>query len=408
MIPLIYGNKFDQGFYQGLCSQNANFNCRNQIPHTFIIPFNYPFETIPQVFIILDHIDVYVKTDFRIQIQDATISNFTLLVVCLTGQATCVTIKWYAIDDQRFQIISAFNTINFTEMTYKHRNKNVNQGFITLISHNFDEINFNLSISKITSENVTVSLTKVPEDFQQQVQVGFQIILGPKEAFQNFDCYDSTNNYSKNSIEEKQNAWFITPFTGMGYPNANAVRLHKIYEFLGNSLLQYILKTWDFSFPPCTHCHGFLSYVLTTKFYSLNLDQLEVKQKSQLGSATSISVHFLENNQMLNTTGEFNVTLEEDLTNIRIDINVVCPLGKWIESNFEKCLDCPIQKLYKQNYKCSNTLKELVFKIQYSKQAQAYSELLINISENLCDMKQILYNQKLEEIIMFSINLKDI
>ena len=50
---------------------------------------------------------------------------------------------------------------------------------------------------------------------------------------------------------------------------------------------------------------------------------------------------------MLNTTGEFNVTLQKDLTNIRIDINVVCPLGKWIESNFEKCLDCPIQKLYK-------------------------------------------------------------
>ncbi|CAD8046622.1 unnamed protein product [Paramecium primaurelia] len=410
MIPLIYGNKFDEGFCLETCQQqNANFDCRDQIPYTFIIPFNYPFETIPQVFIILDLISVDVKTDFRIQIQDVTISNFSLLVVCLTGWASCVRIKWYAIDDQRFQIINAFNTINLTEMTYQHKNKNVNTefGLITLISHNFDEINFKLQIIEITSENVTVSLTKVPEDFLQQVQVGFQIILGPKEAFQNFLFIDSTNDYSK-LIEEKQNAWFISPFTGMGYPYTDAVRLDKQYQFQGNSLYQYSLTTWWSAFTPCSHSHGFLSQVLTTKFYSLNLYQFEVKQKSQLGSATSISVHFLENNQMLNTTGEFYVTLEKDLTDIRIDINVVCPLGKWIESNFEKCLDCPIQKLYKQNYKCSNTLKELVFKIQYSKQVQAYSELLINISENLCDMKQILYNQKLEEIIMFSINLTDI
>ncbi|CAD8213191.1 unnamed protein product [Paramecium pentaurelia] len=283
MIPLIYGNKFDEGIYQGQCQlQNSNFDCRNQIPYTFIIPFNYPFETIPQVFITLDLIGVSLKTDFRIQIQDVTISNFSLLVVCLTGSAHCVRIKWYAIDDQRFQIINSFNTKNLTEMTYQHKNKNVNTGFITLISHNFDEINFKLQvflyckceIIEITSENVTVSLTKVPEDFQQQVQVGFQIILGPKEAFQNFLIIDSTNEYSK-LIEEKQNAWFITPFTGMGYPNTDAVRLEKKYQFQGNSLYQYILATCKI-----------LSKIQGTFLFLLVLILMDFSLKIQLKSST--------------------------------------------------------------------------------------------------------------------------
>ncbi|CAD8196085.1 unnamed protein product [Paramecium octaurelia] len=179
-----------------------NFNCKNQ--NQFTIAFNYPFDNIPQVFLVLDHLGVTVKTDFRIQIEDVTklseiyqiTQDFRLNAVCLTGWANCVILKWYAIDDQRFQIVNAFNTIDLTQKKFQHKNKNVNTeiGLITLIRHNFDEINFNLTINEITSDDVTVSLVKVPADFPKLVQVGFQIILGPKEAFQNFFSNYSTND----------------------------------------------------------------------------------------------------------------------------------------------------------------------------------------------------------------------
>ncbi|CAD8196087.1 unnamed protein product [Paramecium octaurelia] len=135
---------------------------------------------------------------------------------------------------------------------------------------------------------------------------------------------------------------------------------------------------------------------------------LQVLQKSQLISATQISIYFLNNNQVLDTIGEHNVSLDKDLTNVIIEMTIVCPQGKAIESNFEKCFDCSIQKLYKSNYQCSNTLKELVFKVQYKKQTPAYSEFVIKIQENLYQMKQLLYNQNIEEAVIFLITLKDI
>ncbi|CAD8214688.1 unnamed protein product [Paramecium octaurelia] len=410
IIPQISGIIFDQGLCQETCQQqNANFDCKNQIQYTFTIAFNSPFDNVPQVFLVLDLLSVDVKTDFRMWIDNITKQNFNLFVVCLTGWASCVRIKWYAIDDQRFQIVNAFNTIDLTQTKFQHKNKNVNTEFalISLISHNFDEINFKLQIDEITSDDVTVSLTKVPADFSQQVQVGFQIILGPKEAFQKFFFIDSTEDYIK-LIEEVQNAWFLSLFTGMGYPYTDAVRLDKQYWYQEASTYQYSLKTWYSAFTPCSHSHGYLCHIISTKFYSLNLIHFQVIQKSQLLSATQISIQFLDNNQVLDTVGEYYVTLDKGLEKVTIDITIVCPQGKIIESDFKKCYDCSLQQLYKSNYQCSNTLKELVYKTYYVKQTPAYSELLINIQENFYEMKQILYNQKIEEALMFSINLQDI
>ncbi|CAD8215478.1 unnamed protein product [Paramecium octaurelia] len=393
ILPQISGIIFDQGLCQETCQ--TNFVCKNQIQYTFTIAFNSPFDNVPQVFLVLDHIGVYVKTDFRMWIDNVTKQNFNLFVVCLTGHAHCVRIKWYAIDDQRFQIVNAFNTINLTQKKFQHKNKNVNTeiALISLISHNFDEINFKLQFDEITSDDVTVSLIKVPADFSKQVQVGFQIILGPKEAFQKFSSIiDSTEDYLKH-IEEVQNAWFLSLFTGMGYPYTDAVRLD---------------QQWQTAFTPCSHSHGYLSHNISTMFYSLNLIYFQVIQKSQLSSATQISIYFLDNNQVLNIVGEYNVTLAQGLEKVTIDITVVCPQGKIIESNFKKCYDCSLQQLYKSNYQCSNTLKELVFKTYYVKQTPAYSELLIKIQENFYEMKQILYNQKIEEALIFSINLQAI
>ncbi|CAK68060.1 unnamed protein product (macronuclear) [Paramecium tetraurelia] len=107
---------------------------------------------------------------------------------------------------------------------------------------NFKYFLSNKEIDEITSDDVTVSLTKVPADFSQQVQVGFQIILGPKEAFQNFLFIDSTDDYIQ-LIEEVQNSWFLSLFTGMGYPYTDAVRLDKQYWYQGASTYEYSLKT---------------------------------------------------------------------------------------------------------------------------------------------------------------------
>ncbi|CAD8115587.1 unnamed protein product [Paramecium sonneborni] len=401
---------FDQGLCQETCQQqNPDFECKNQTPFIFIINFSSPFENIPQVFIVLDLISVDVKTDFRLEIQDITKQSFNLHVACLTGWASCLRLKWYAIDDQRFQIINFFNTIDLIQKTVPHKNKNLNTeiGLITLVSHNYEEVNFKLKIDEITSEDVTVSLIKLPENFGEQIQVGFQIILGPKEAFQEFNFIDSTTNY-ESIIQEKQNAWFISTFTGMGYPYTDAIRLDKQYQFQESSIYKYSLSTWYSAFTPCSHSHGFISQIINSFFYSINLQKLSIVLIQHSLSVPLISINFTQINRILDSNGEYQVTLDKAFDEVLIDIQIACPVGKMVEAKFNKCYDCSIEKTNFQNFQCSNTAKKIYFKIQYSKQPLTFAELILKQQDNLCQMNQLLYNQKFEEVEIFTLNIKDI
>ncbi|CAD8106941.1 unnamed protein product [Paramecium sonneborni] len=105
---------------------------------------------------------------------------------CNSKRVTTIQIRWFAIDDQRIEVFNNFNMINPDDKTFQIKNRNAQSGFVVMTSiHYIGPIDFLLSMSQITVQQVTVSITKVAGKFTNLKQIGYQLIVAVDEAFVN-------------------------------------------------------------------------------------------------------------------------------------------------------------------------------------------------------------------------------
>ncbi|CAD8130516.1 unnamed protein product [Paramecium sonneborni] len=219
IFPFIY---YDTGLARNFdYTFDSSFNCQNDYSRTATISFSNAFENIPQVFFYLEYLDISTsEMEFYLSITTITKTSFTAIVNCRKNRIYTLQLRWFAIDDQRIEVISNFNMENPDDKTFPIKNPNAQSGFVVLTRLCYTgQIDFLLSISQITTNSVTVSITKVAGKFSNLKQIGYFVVVGIEEAFINLGLKSVTGAFSSGSFAKQPNRWFVIALEGLNYSN---------------------------------------------------------------------------------------------------------------------------------------------------------------------------------------------
>ncbi|CAD8207577.1 unnamed protein product [Paramecium pentaurelia] len=165
--------------------------------------------------------------NFTLQIMTVTTDYFILHQKCDYSVVHGIVIRWQAMDDERIQVINEFNMISLQNKTYSHNNPNVEEAIISLINLSYKgSIKFNIEIAELTTKNVSVVITNPNDGLKNLLVLGYQVILGVKEAISHFSSIYTTAAYTSPHYNFKDSSWLITPFIGFSYDVTANIRLN--------------------------------------------------------------------------------------------------------------------------------------------------------------------------------------
>ncbi|CAD8130081.1 unnamed protein product [Paramecium sonneborni] len=348
----------------------GNFDCRSNLERTFTIPFSDSFENVPQVFFFGIYFLLFIKCPLP------------------SGQVRAVHISWYAIDDQRIEIINSFKMDNPTNQTHFHKNPNAEIAI--------------LSLTNFTETFVQVEISNPAEKLNNLKHLGYQIILGIKEAFLDLGL-DTVSQNSTLNIVPQASSWFITPYYGFNYDHSFTIRLNTSF-YSNNSYAIYtciqIYKLGNlYYFVPFTYRKVWIFYSLDVTFYFIELKKLIITQKQELFSTLDpyINIFIIQNQDIFNTQGTYISIINKLHQEIDLKITVKCSPNSIVKSQFLKS-----PKTYKFSHQCLSIEQNL----KYIAKHAAFQKFSINIEEFSLVVKQILYNQIKQEIELIKIDIE--
>ncbi|CAD8162648.1 unnamed protein product [Paramecium octaurelia] len=367
---------YDSGYFPGISSSCANGRIETQT-----ISFHGMFDNIPQVILELQHLDMYQGADFRIQTQNIKKNNFELRIECLTS-TTLWTIKynWYAIDDSRIQVINNFNMVNVDDKTFDHFNPNANYGILSFISMGVTgNVDFKLSITSITTTQVSVGITKVAGKFANLNQIGYQIILGIQEAFQDTLILKHTSDYDSGTLTGLSNRWLFLAYNGIQLSTSFRQKCVRT-----SVPLSYTVETWYGTYVVNYHLSSWVAYHFTTEFKAFWCLTLRISQSldMEVSQKPSIYVEISELNQSyLSSPLSFKIYMK-------------CVKTKTIVSQFLKCQSCSTSnKYYSFSHYCHGQIDAVTYFPKFQLIESSYKELNINFLVDRITITQTLFNQ---------------
>ncbi|CAD8202208.1 unnamed protein product [Paramecium pentaurelia] len=379
----------DSGFYAGFTS-SSDFICKDGFQTTATLSFNGQFSNTPQVFLGLELLDFDRGIDYRLSITAITTSNFDVSINCITSiQVFAVQFSWYAIDDQRIQVINNFNMDNPDIQTFNNINPNANQGIISITSLGIQgDIDFSLSISSITPTNVQVSITKVTGKFENLKQLGYQIILGTQEAFFETKTNSFTNPFNSGTLIQQMNRWLFLSFTGF---SMNSFLKEKVIRV--SLPLSYTLETFDVPFVKCNHLISWIAYQFTTIYKAFECQSVRLSQSNDNQVSTKPSIQIDIQELKIQLVSSYQQLIDKQMNSLNLNVYVKCQNTKKIVSQFLRCQDCAKNKYHKFSNYCNQQIDIVTYFLRYQS-AQSFSkELSININSDGITITQVLYNQ---------------
>ncbi|CAD8188643.1 unnamed protein product [Paramecium pentaurelia] len=391
--------KYDSGqntdFYS---ASQPSFACKNSYQLSKTINFNGAFQNIPQVFIQQSLSDIEPgNVEFRLSITSVTLTNFIVQIQCPSSKRIySLQFRWFAIDDQRVQVISAFNIDNPTmSKTYQHLNANAENGIIFLTSISIiGPIDFVLSLSSITKTSVTVDISNPSGKFVNLKQIGYQIVLGTSEIFNMLGIQTvTTTSYTSQNFNLQTNKWILTPIVGFQFDNNQYLQFRWTYTYTA-STVSCKVDSWD-KLVKHTHLTALMSYVINTLYQPLQTQTIRISQKIDLEALNRPTVYaeLPQTNEVFNQIGTFTTIIDKSISPVLINVIIKCSFAKKIKSQFNKCNNCSFQKFYLYSHNCNNQINQISYFSRYLPTNSAHQELTIIISDKRIQINQITYNQ---------------
>ncbi|CAD8095631.1 unnamed protein product [Paramecium sonneborni] len=385
----------DNGLYDKFDDWNDNtFSCFNSFSKTGTISFSGSFETVPKVFLVLQKFDLKRTTlEFRLSITSITLTNFNVQITCpQIGQVYGIRFYWYAIDDQRIQIINSFNMDNPTIKTFAHQNANALYGFVTLTSFSYTgAFNFYISITQLTKTSVTVDISDLSANLKQ---LGYQIILGTQEVFQLFGHQSLNIPYNSDSQNLQGNKWFVNVPEGFNYAYNNNIRIWMQYTTTVPTI-SYSINSWGYFFVPTYYQSVWISHVFKNKFTPIELQSMRISQKFDFQSLNNPTILFEipQQNESYGSNGIYQTIIDKSYLPALLNIYVRCSDGKTIKSTFNICNNCSEKKTKSFTHVCYKAINLISYFTRFSSATQAHQELTITISDSEINIVQVVYNQ---------------
>ncbi|CAD8072679.1 unnamed protein product [Paramecium primaurelia] len=385
LIVLISGIlKYDSGAFSGFST------CQSGNTQTYTINFNGVFGNVPQLILGLEKIDMGKGADFRIQAQNIQTTNFELQLNCVTSTPFYSAIfNWYAIDDQRIQVINNFNMENPDNQVFDHDNANAIFGILSITSMGiYHDVDFQISISSITTTQVTVSITKHNWWFVNLKQIGYQIILGIQEALTDVEILFHTSQYNSGLLTQYPNKWLFLSYNGFALNNN--IRTRSVRTSMSES---YIVETWYGTYINNYHLKSWIAYQFTTVFSAFECLTLRISQALDMEVQIKPKI-FLEINEITQSfSSSTYLIIDKALNLLNMKIYMKCTKTKTIASQFLKCQSCSTKQYYKFSHYCHGTIDAVTYFPRFQLAQSFYKELNVNILVDRIIITQVLYNQ---------------
>ncbi|CAD8167853.1 unnamed protein product [Paramecium pentaurelia] len=366
-----------------------------------LVTFPKQFQEIPQIIITQSSIKFLSnEVDFRFEIQSITIQSFIIIYEC-RRDVSQVNVKWHAINDQRIQVINCFNKENPKNETINHYNPNALNGFLILTSISYSQqINFIIEIIKITPLDVTVGISNT----NNLRQIGYQIILGIDDSFVNLGKFNAIKD-DQITLPILPDKFFITPYVGFILTPIEGVNIFQSEDLTtnpGNLIFKIYEQQGDSLFSRNFHYRIWISKTFSTVFKSYRYKKIQIIQKNYLDQdiQSSIQLKFDLENKIFNENGNYRLLIDKSSQFINVFFQLICQQDekKQLEFQlFQRSLNS-----FSSQYTCDNKIKLIECKMELIVESVAIQELLIVIENSNFQMKQILYNQIVEQIILFN------
>ncbi|CAD8213942.1 unnamed protein product [Paramecium pentaurelia] len=421
LLPIFQAYIFsDQGYFKNTNFQiDSQFSCYSNYKNNYLIPFTDNFLNIPQITFFWKLLDLYYQpSEFQLDISNINTKNFTLTIKCPLYRVYGVEIQWFAIDDQRIEIISLFNANDLQpKMTFEHKNPNAEFGILipTSIAQSGP---FNLSIqvkymrflqiTEITPNNVSIEINNLIENKGSLNQIGFQIILGPTEAFTIIENRTLLAPYQSDQIQKQPQSWIFVVIEEFIYRKSG--NLYYLVQWIEDqSTISYQFPQWGI-FSHIKIKSYWITYKLANNYIRLQLQKLEIVQNrlqvQQTTSLLQIEIFTQQNQkQIFNSTGIYSLLIEKFTQLLTFKISYICQYSEIVESNFQNG-NGTFNNSYSHTYNCNIQTNQIIYTIQFNTQYGVYQQLILNFTNQNFLVEQILYNQvktqdKLLEIKIF-------
>ncbi|CAD8119122.1 unnamed protein product [Paramecium sonneborni] len=389
---------------------DSSFVCENGYSRTATISFSNSFANIPQVFFVHEYFDQErPEMEFKLSITTITKTSFQAIIICSKKRVYSVKLRWFAIDDKRIEVINNFNMQNPDDKTFPIKNPNAQTGFVVLTSIYYTgSVDFLLSISSITINSVTVSITKVAGKFTNIKQIGYFVVVGIEEAFINLGLKTVTGAFSSGTLAIQPNRWFALAVVGFNYPNSDNIRIQASFTNTATTI-SYTWGTWYSIETPNSHSQIWILYQFTTIFTTLECFSIRTsrKQVKDLNILPTFNLEFVQSNQIFSANGNYDYSVNKLHTPLKMGIQVKCENNKKIQANFLKCNSCSIQKTNSFNYNCFNQMNYVGFYPLFQQSSQQYNHLKISIQSSSLEIIHVVYNQVITETIIAKILILD-
>ncbi|CAK87761.1 unnamed protein product (macronuclear) [Paramecium tetraurelia] len=414
MIILSFGSSFiyyDTGMtYDFDYDYDSDFDCRNGYSKIVTTTFSDEFEQIPQVFFTNEKFDQdTAEVEFNLEITTITKTSFTLQISCSVNRVYRLNLKWFAIDDQRIEVLSNFNMENPDDKTFQIKNPNAQTGFVIITSFSYTgPIDFLLSISQITTNSVTVSITKVEGKFTNLRKIGYFVVVGIEEAFINLGLQTTTECFSSGDLAIQPNRWFAISLQGLNYPNDNNLRIKAIHSDTPTTI-SYTWGTWDQSETPNSHSQIWIAYQFTKIFKPLECFSIRTsrKQVKDLTIFPTFYLEFVQSNQIYTTDGDYEYYVDISNAPFKMGIQITCENGKKIKADFNKCNSCSYQNTHSYTYNCFNQMNYIGFFPVFQQAFPQYNHLKINMQSSSLEIINVVYDQVITEKTIVNIQILD-
>ncbi|CAD8173896.1 unnamed protein product [Paramecium octaurelia] len=397
----------DSGSYLEL-NRTLNFDCKNNYQTTRTIAFSDTFQNIPQVFVYQYQFDITKSsTEYQFSITSITNINFSFLVKCISTLVYSMRYEWIAIDDQRVQVINQFNMNPPQDKVFTHQLLNADLAIIGITSLGYvGSIDFQLSITELTGNSVSVGITKVTDKFQNLVQIGYQILLVSSRDAINNGLITFQPNYTSPIMNLEQNKLLILPIQGInyGYTTSLTVRMSKIID---GSTIKFSFDRWTIDTCKYVAQSIWLSQLIAAN-QALQCKTLRISQKLDYSQCSRplFEIQILQSNQIFNTIGQFTTKVFKPIINIDFILLVNCITRKHVVSQFNKCNACPTQKYYQFNHYCHSQINLISYFPKFTQPDSVNQEFIITITSSSCTIKQILYNYVTTEQTIINIQIQ--
>ncbi|CAD8209511.1 unnamed protein product [Paramecium octaurelia] len=393
---------------------STGFTCEKGIKLDATIAFSNLFENIPQVFITHEKIEMHWSkyqnaSGFNLSISDITLTNFAMHLHCQFERTYRLRIRWFAVDDQRIQVISQFNLIPPQNLSYYYANANCDTYFISITS-----------FSSIGPTDVQLSVFFTPPNIvslynhysigksENLISLGYQIVLGIDEFFIKSNSILALTNYSSNVYDPNQaDRVEFYPFSGMAFQDSFILQWLVVIDNNGVGT-KYQINDWGAGYTPNYHnkVRMLKSFTKLAQPIVCNFIRFSSKLEYRGLPRPMFSIEFT-NDQTVFTASAYH-TINKSISNIELKINCNCITGKKIKSKLFKCQNCPVSQTYYQfEHSCYGAINLLFINARFITQTNAIQELLIDITTSTCKITQLIYNQKLSTFVIVDIQMID-